>query len=96
MYYFKQINGLGCLLWSIFLCWLFFALKLYYIIFAIIIIAFAYNLYLKLKANVVKHNEEKEKNFEPEIGEVYKVCPYCGNNVKRGATYCPHCNTKFE
>lgn len=52
-------------------------------------------MYLRLKANVVKHKEEKEKNFEPEIGEVYKVCPYCGNNVKRNATYCPHCNTKF-
>ena len=52
-------------------------------------------MYLRLKANVVKHNEEKEKSFEPEIGEVYKVCPYCGNNVKRNATYCPHCNTKF-
>lgn len=96
MYFFKQINGFGCLIWSIFLCWLFFALKLYYIIFAVIILAFVYNVYLRIKSNLKKYNEDKEKNFEPEIGEVYKLCPYCGNNVKRYATSCPHCNKKFE
>ncbi len=96
MFYFSRISPLGCLLWTIFLVWLFFKLKLYYVIFFIIILAAAYNLYLKTKNKIQSHIENKERNFEPEIGEVYKVCAFCGKDVKRSAKICPHCKNNLD
>lgn len=96
MFYTKQINPIGCLLFTILAVWLFFKLKLYYIIIFIVVLAFAYNFYLKIKKDIALKNEEKERNFEPEIGEVYKVCQFCGNDVKRSAKICPHCQNMLE
>lgn len=96
MYYFRQISPFGCLLWTVLLVWLFFKLKLYYVIFFIIILAFVYNLYIRAKNKIKTRKEEQERNYEPEIGEVYKVCPFCGNDVKRSAKICPHCQNKLD
>ncbi|MBQ2644462.1 hypothetical protein IJG14_02670 [bacterium] len=96
MYYFRQISPIGCLLWTFLFAWLFFKLKLYYVLGIIVLIAIIYNFYKKTRVKIKEYKEEKEKNFEPEIGEVYKVCPYCGKDVKRSARLCPHCKNLLE
>lgn len=93
--YYRQINPWGCLFFTIILVWLFVKLKLYYILGFLILLALAYKFFQKTKVKIAEHKEEKEKNFEPEIGEVYKICPYCGNNVKRSANVCPHCKNQI-
>jgi uncharacterized membrane protein YraQ (UPF0718 family) len=94
--YYKEINPIGCFIWLIILTWLFFALKIYYLVFAAIIVMVAVYYYFKLKKSLIEKKEEQERNFEPQMGEVYKICPNCGNNVKRNASACPHCNHKFD
>ena len=94
--YYKQISPIGCLLWTILLVWLFFKLKLYYVIIFVVILAFAYNLFIRMKAGIKAHKIEQERNFEPELNEVYKACPFCGKDVKRNATVCPHCNHPID
>lgn len=96
MMYFKQISPIGCFLWTIILVWLFFALKLYYVVIILLILGLAYNLYQQTKLKIQTKKEEKERNFEPEIGEVYKVCQFCGNDVKRSVNICPHCKNKLD
>lgn len=96
MYYFRQISPIGCLLWIILFVWIFIKLRLYYIVFFLIIIAIAHYIYSQTKNKIKEHIEEKEKNFEPEMGEVYKICPCCGNSVKRSAKICPHCKNPLE
>ena len=96
MFYFSRISPFGCLLWTILLVWLFFKLKLYYVIFFIIILAFAYNLYVHIKGKIKVLKENKDKSYEPEIGEVYKICPFCNKDIKRNATICPHCRNKID
>ncbi len=37
-----------------------------------------------------KKNAE-ETNYTPEMGEVFKICPYCNTKVKVTAKTCPCC-----
>lgn len=96
MFYSKQISPIGCLLWTIFLVWIFVALKLYIVVGILIIIALIYNFINNARRKYEIHQAEKEKNYEPEMGEVYKICPYCGKDVRRSAKICPHCNRPLE
>ncbi|MCR5260988.1 MAG: hypothetical protein K6C94_04045 [Candidatus Gastranaerophilales bacterium] len=96
MVYFKQINPLGCLLWTVLFVWLFVKLKLYYVVAFLILFALAYNFYKQTKVKIKEHQEEQERNYEPEMGEVYKVCSCCGNSVKRSAKICPHCKNSLD
>ena len=93
---FFQISPLGCLLLTILFVWLFIKLKLYYLIAFVVLLAVAYNFYNKTKMKIEEHREEKERNYEPEIGEVSKICPCCGQNIKRSAKTCPHCKASFD
>ena len=96
MFYIKQITPFGCLLWTALFVWLFIKLKLYYLVAFIILIAIIFHFYKKTKTRIEEYKEEQERNFEPEIGEVSKICPCCGQNVKRSAKTCPHCKASFE
>lgn len=89
-------SPLGCLLWSALLIWIFFKLKLYYVIFAIILFAVFYNIFSQIKSGIKQQKINKELNFEPKMGEVSKICPECGNDVRRSAEVCPHCGYKFD
>ncbi|MGN0005116.1 MAG: hypothetical protein ACI37Z_04010 [Candidatus Gastranaerophilaceae bacterium] len=95
MFYFKQISPIGCLLWTVLFVWIFIALKLYYVVGFLIFLAIVYNVISKAKNKYYERKEQKERDFQPEIGEVYKVCPYCGNDVKRSAKICPHCKNSL-
>jgi len=96
MFYYRQVSPFGCLLWTIFFVWVFITLKLYYVVIFLIVFALAYHLYRQTKVKIKEHQEEKERNFEPEMGEVYKICPHCGNSVKRSAKICPHCKNPLD
>ena len=40
---------------------------------------------------LVAENKLKKGNYEPQTGEVYKVCPYCNSKVKITERTCPNC-----
>lgn len=90
-----RIGPLGCL-FSILWIWLFFTLKLYYLVFGVLILIAAFVIFFICKNKYKVHIENKEKSFEPEIGEVYKICPYCNNDVKRSTKICPHCKSELK
>ncbi len=85
-------NLTGCLL-SIFLMLLIFFLikELWWFFVGLILIAVAIY-YGKLIYETIKNKQlEKEMNYNPQMGEVYKVCPYCNTKVKVTETTCPNC-----
>jgi hypothetical protein len=85
-------NLTGCLL-SIFLILLIFFLikELWWFFVGLILIAVAIY-YGKLIYETIKNKQlEKEMNYNPQMGEVYKVCPYCNTKVKVTETTCPNC-----
>ena len=48
--------------------------------------------YGKLIYETIKNKEsEAEKNYNPQMGEVYKVCRFCNTKVKVTETTCPNC-----
>jgi len=46
--------------------------------------------------NIIQSNKEKHANYTPEMGEVYKVCPYCNAKVSVTAIKCPVCNHELN
>ena len=48
-----------------------------------------YNAYLNKK-------EEMNRNYNPQMGEVYKECPYCNTKVAVTATCCPVCKRELN
>lgn len=90
-----QIPPIGCFL-LIFICtYLFFELKLYYVVIAFVLFLILLNIFNQTKNKIDNVRNEREKNFEPKPGETYKVCPSCGNDLKRDCTKCPHCGYEF-
>ena len=90
-----RLNSFGCLLVFILCVYLFFELKLYYVAFATLCVLLSVYLYLRIKEILEKKHIEQEKNFEPEVGETYKICPHCNSECKRSAEFCPNCKYKF-
>ncbi len=89
--YRNQINGCFTALLILFL--IFFLVKeLWWLIVGIILIAIiAY--YLNLIYRTISEKEkEKRQNYNPQMGEVYKICPYCNTKVKVTEITCPCCN----
>lgn len=75
----------------IFLIILFLVKELWWLITGIaIVVIIAYYANLIYKA-IISNQVEKQENYEPKMGEVYKVCPYCNSKVKVTATCCPVC-----
>lgn len=94
--YYKQFSPIGCLLWFLFFTWVFFKLKLYYLVFALLFLAICYSVYKR----IITYKEHKlrmsEMNYEPKTGEVSKICPNCNNDVRRSAKVCQYCGYKFD
>ena len=36
--------------------------------------------------------KKQSSSYNPEMGDVYKVCPYCGSKVRAAETVCPVCS----
>ena len=83
----------GCLTLLItFLIVFFLVRELWWLIVGIAVISIVLY-YCKLIYKIHKDKElQKEQNYEPEMGEVFKVCPYCNAKVKVTAVSCPCCN----
>lgn len=92
-----KIEIKGCLIISLILFFIIFALlKLWYLV-VLVVLVFIFRDYINtVKINIKEKEREKEINFEPEMGEVYKICPYCGQKVKHSQTKCPNCNNDLE
>ncbi len=92
-----KIEIKGCLIISLILFFIIFALlKLWYLV-VLVVLVFIFRDYINtVKINIKEKEREKEINYEPEMGEVYKICPYCGQKVKHSQMKCPNCNNDLE
>ena len=83
----------GCLTSLVILLITYYLIKeLWWLIVGIIVIIIV-SYYLRLIYITVKEkNKEAKINYNPDMGEVYKVCPYCNTMVKVTEKTCPNCN----
>lgn len=87
------MDSIISILFTIFLILLIFFLikELWWLIVGLIVIAIV-TYYAKLIYETIKEKNERAKaNYNPEMGEVYKVCPFCNTKVKVTETTCPNC-----
>lgn len=92
-----KVEFQGCLPFLlIFAIFLFLAFKLWFVIVFILMIFLLRNFISALNLNLKLKQQEKEKNYTPHKGEVYKICPYCNTNVKRSAEKCPNCGQPLD
>ena len=83
----------GCLTLLIMLAIVYFLVKELWWLFVgialIIIVSYYANLIYK---TIVYKKQQDEQIYNPQMGEVFKVCPYCNAKVKVTAVTCPCCN----
>ncbi len=83
----------GCLTTLLILLILYFLVKELWWLFVGIAIIVIVSYYANQIYRVIKEKKQQEaQNYTPEMGEVFKVCPYCNAKVKVTATTCPCCN----
>lgn len=75
---------------------IFIAFKLWFLIVLIFLFFIFKNTIMEIIHNIRQKQLEKEMSYHPEKGEVYKICPYCGRNVKRSCEKCPNCGNKLD
>lgn len=82
----------GCLTSLFILLLLLFLVKeLWWLIVGIVLLLIVIY-YGNLIYKTIKYKKETEQElYNPQMGEVYKVCPYCNSKVKVTAQTCPYC-----
>lgn len=87
-----KIEISGCFTFLLFCLLVLFLIKeLWWLIIGIILAVIIFY-YAKVIYNTfLNKNNEENKNYTPEMGEVYKICPYCNTKLKINATCCPVC-----
>ncbi len=83
-----QINGCFSAIFFLLLV-LFLVKELWWLIVGLIVIAIAVYYGNLIYRMIAEKKNEAEINYTPEMGEVYKVCPYCNTKVKVTAKTCP-------
>ncbi len=87
----------GCLpLFLILLLLLFIGIKLWFVFAIIILFYVVQNIISSVNIQMKLKQKEKETHYEPQKGEVYKVCPTCGISVKRSVDKCPQCGNDLD
>ncbi len=87
-----RIELSGCLTsFLIFLLILFLLKELWWLILGIIILLVIIYYSGIIYGNIKSKVSEAEENYTPQMGEVYKICPYCNTKVRVTATACPCC-----
>ena len=76
----------------IFLLILFLIKQLWWFIVGLILISIVYYYAKLIYESTISKQINGEKNYNPQMGEVYKICPYCNSKVKVTAITCPVCN----
>lgn len=88
-----RVEFSGCLTAFLFFAILLFLLKqFWWLIVGIALILIAIYYFNLIYTTIKVKNSEKEKNYNPEMGEVYKICPYCNTKVRVTAPTCPNCS----
>lgn len=87
-----RVSFSGCFIFILFCLFIMFLVKeLWWLIVGIalvlIVIYYLNLIYQKISAG----NIEKNNEYTPQMGEVYKICPYCNAKVKVTASTCPVC-----
>lgn len=59
----------------------------------VLIVAYYANMIYRI---IMQKKDEEDKNYTPQMGEVYKVCPYCNAKVKVTAAACPVCKHELN
>ena len=87
-----RVEFSGCLTLLIMLAIVYFLVKELWWLFVgialIIIVSYYANLIYK---TILDKKEQSEQNYNPQMGEVFKICPYCNSKVKVTAVTCPCC-----
>lgn len=92
-----RIEFPGCLTAVLILILLGYLIKeLWWLIVGIIIILIVLYYANLIYQNILDKNAEKDADYNPKMGEVYKICPYCSSKVKVTATYCPACKHELN
>lgn len=92
-----RIEFSGCLTSVLLLLLIGYLIKeLWWLIIGIVIILIVLYYANLIYQNILHKKEEKDANYTPEMGEVYKVCPYCSSKVKVTATICPVCKHELN
>lgn len=88
-----RLNFFGCLNIIIFFLLILFLVKeLWWLIVGIIVILIAAYYGNLIYQSYINKKQEEKINYTPEMGEVFKVCPYCNTKVKVTEKTCPRCN----
>ena len=87
-----RYNISGCLIPFIFFLIVFFIIKeLWWFIVGVILICVAIYYGNLIYQYIINKDKEKKINYTPEMGEVYKICPFCNAKVKVNDITCPVC-----
>ena len=83
---------LGCLVTILIIAITFAIIKQFWWVIVGIILICIVAYYAKLIYETIKNKQNiSENNYNPQMGEVYKVCPFCNTKVKVTETTCPNC-----
>ena len=85
-------NFSGCLVSFLIFLLIFLIIKeLWWLIVGIVLVLIVFY-WGKLKYLYIVNKEKiKESTYNPQMGEVYILCPYCNSKVKVTAITCPNC-----
>ena len=82
----------GCLVsLLIFLLSLYLLKELWWIIVGIALILIAAYWGRRIYLLLLEKKQQEKANYNPEMGEVYKICPYCNSKLKVTEVTCPNC-----
>ena len=85
-------NFTGCLITSvIFLLALYLLKELWWVIVGIALILIALYWGKKIYYLLKEMKESRDTTYNPQMGEVFKMCPYCGAKVTVKQITCPVC-----
>lgn len=92
-----KIEFSGCLTTILFLLLIGYLIKeLWWLIVGIIIIIIVLYYANLIYKYITDKKTERDANYTPEMGEVYKVCPYCNSKVKVTTIICPVCKRELN
>lgn len=90
-------NISGCLISVLVLMILFILLKeLWWLIVGIALIIIAAYWGKKIYLLIKYGKSIEDTNYSPQMGEVFKICPYCNSKVKVTEVKCPNCKHQLN
>ena len=95
MYFKSDLSG--CLISLLFFLLALYLLKeLWWLIVGIALIVVVFYWGKKIYLYLVNSKKIKDAEYNPQMGEVYKVCPFCNAKLKVTAITCPYCGKSLN